>query len=321
MPQFLLRLLFLLVLSASAAVAQQPLPKARQSSYLTKLFRLTDAQPRYLYEKGLNAARPEFFTQVVDSFPTDSAEKYRRLLPLGYYLVAHAEGPQLVYWLRSETDRRVITLDNQVDLSLLVRDTLGRPLAGAQLRLRGRPLSYDAATGTFRRVRGGRAGLLALTVGGRTTYHALTRNTTTRTWRYAHRLGHRLLFGVPLGYLSQPLKRLRHDPRRASAADFGVVGLLRSAFNDYVRGNRQNRRAQRRNGDSYDGRPVRWTGYLALSQPRYRPHGDTLRLKARVLHRRSGHPCTRPLGLWLSLGYGQPERRFAVLPPVRPGSY
>ena len=325
MYRYLLCLL-LVFLKLPTALAQQPLAEARQSSYFTKVFRLTDAQARHLYEKGLGAAPPVFFTQVVDSFATDSAASHRFILPLGYYLVAHTEGAQLVYWLRSETDRQVVVLDNQVDLSVLVRDTLGHPLAAAaRLWLRGRAVPYDAATGTFRRAGGGRAGLLALAVGGRTTYHALTRNAGSQSrdggWGYVHRLSYRVLYGFPLGYLSRPVKGLVHDLRRASEANFGLVGLLRSACNEDVRDERQARREQRRTGTEYGPQPTRWTGYVALSQPRYRPQGDTLRLKARVLHRRTGHPYTSPVGVWLGADYGQPERRLAILHPVRPGSY
>ncbi|GGG54242.1 hypothetical protein [Hymenobacter glacieicola] len=69
------------------ATAQQRLPAARQRSYLTKVFRLTDTQTRQLYEKGMGAARPDFFAQPVDSFPTDQPGQARPL-PLGYYLRA-----------------------------------------------------------------------------------------------------------------------------------------------------------------------------------------------------------------------------------------
>lgn len=114
--------------------AQQRLATARQRSYLTKVFRLTDAQTRQLYETDLTRARPEFFTQPVDSFPTDSAALgQRRSLPPGYYLVAHTEGAQLVYWLRAVTDRQITLLDSQTDLTLLVRDSLGCLLENARV--------------------------------------------------------------------------------------------------------------------------------------------------------------------------------------------
>ncbi|WP_210519447.1 carboxypeptidase-like regulatory domain-containing protein [Hymenobacter terricola] len=322
MSSRLLCLLLIFLLSAPVVRAQQPVAKARQSSYFTKTFRLTDAQARQLYEQGLSSARAEFFTQVVDSFATDSAQVPRPMLPLGYYLVAHTEGPQLVYWLRSETDRQVIVLDNQVDLSVLVRDTLGRPLTDAQLRLHGHMVPYDAASGVFRRARRGRPGLLALTVGGRTTYHALTRNAAIpghgRSRGYWHRLGNRLLYGFPVGYASRPGQQFVRDLHHASGVNTGLIGLLRSVFNEDVRDERQERRSD---PDNHSGHQTHWTGYLALSQPRYRPHGDTLRLKARVLRRRNGHPYSRPLGLWLGTEYGQRERRLAILRPVRPGSY
>ncbi|GAA4047983.1 hypothetical protein GCM10022409_37900 [Hymenobacter glaciei] len=73
MLRHLLRLLLCFVLITTLAQAQQPVARARQSSYFTKVFRLTDAQARHLYEKGLDDVRPAFFTQVVDSFATDSA--------------------------------------------------------------------------------------------------------------------------------------------------------------------------------------------------------------------------------------------------------
>ena len=169
MPRLLL-LLFLCGLLTTAQ-AQQRLAAARQRSYLTKVFRLTEAQTKLLYERGLEAAPPDFFAVPIDSFPTDSMRA--RPLPLGYYLVAHTEGAQLVYWLRTETNRTVEVLDNQVDLALVVRDSLGQLLPGARLQLGHRPVPYDAATRTYRRAHGGRAGLLAVTYGGRITYHPL----------------------------------------------------------------------------------------------------------------------------------------------------
>ncbi|MBD2716084.1 carboxypeptidase-like regulatory domain-containing protein [Microvirga sp. STR05] len=300
--------------------AQQKLPAARQRSYLTKVFRLTDAQTRQLYETNLSRTRPEFFTQPVDSFPTDSlAAGLRRPLPPGYYLVAHAEGPQLVYWLRAVTYRQLVVLDNQVDLTLLVRDSLGRLLPDARVSLpKGGLVPFDAATRTYRLPgKAGRPGLLAVEQGGRTTYHALQ-----QTFPYAHsgrppqtwrRVLSRVVYGFPLGYLTRPVRQLVGQLRHVSYATTGLVGLLRSPFDAYVREDRQNRREQKR-----AQRTRQWTGYLVLSQPRYRP-GDTLRLKARVLRRRDGRPYRKPLDLWLS----NTERRKPVarLQPVRPGTY
>jgi TonB-dependent SusC/RagA subfamily outer membrane receptor len=306
MPRLLLFLFFCGIFTI--AQAQQRLAAARQSSYLTKVFRLTEAQTRLLYEHGLRAARPDFFAAPVDSFPTDSVRP--RPLPPGYYLVAHTEGAQLVYWLRTETSRTVEVLNNQIDLALVVRDSLGRLLPGAQVRLGGRPVPFDAATGTYRRARRGHAGLLAVAYGGRTTFHALEqprqglRSLGGRVWR-------RVVFGWPLGYATGPLRQLGHDLRHASRANTGILGLLRSPFDEDVRDERQRMRKY--------WRKQRWASYLVLSQPRYRPTGDTLRLKARVLRRRTGRPYRRLLTLWLS-GRGD-DKRLAELRPVRPGSY
>ncbi|SDX44869.1 carboxypeptidase-like regulatory domain-containing protein [Hymenobacter psychrophilus] len=323
MPLRLLLPLLLLLLPAGSVRAQQPLARARQQSYQTKVFRLTDAQARHLYERGLATAQTDFFAQPVDSFPTSQADSLgpKRLAarPPGYYLVARTEGPELVYWLFGRTDRQLAVLDNQQDLTLVLRDSLGRLLPGARLLLRGgRRVPFDAATQTYRLAgRAGRAGLLAVEIGGRTTYHALEqkfsphrpRGGRALSWRGAYQ---RVLYGFPLGYLGRPVRRLLSDLRHASSVRTGPIGLLRAVFNPEVREQRQQQRAEKQSDQ--------WRAYLVLSKPRYRPAADTLRLKARVLRRR-GQPYRRPLELWLSADQQRPPRRLARLVPVRPGSY
>ncbi|MGI4863826.1 MAG: carboxypeptidase-like regulatory domain-containing protein [Janthinobacterium lividum] len=309
----MLRLLFLLIFCGlfTTAQAQQRLAKARQRSYLTKVFRLSEAQTRHLYEHGLAKVRPAFFAVPVDYFPTDSVRP--RPLPLGYYLVAHTEAEQLVYWLRTETDRTIEVIDNQTDLALVVRDSLGEPRPDAQVAVGGRPVPYDAATHAYRLAGAGQAGLLAVTYGGYTTFHALEQTSGQRlarqfSWRG---LRQRVLYGFPLGLVLKPTRRLVYDVRRARYIHTGPVGLLRSAFSADVRGERRGQRQQKQD--------ERWISYLALSQPRYRPTGDTLRLKARVLRRDNGRLYRQPLTLWLA-GSAAPKR-LATLRPVRPGSY
>ena len=306
MPRLLLLLFFCGFFTT--AQAQQRLSAARQRSYFTKVFRLTEAQTKLLYEQGLKAARSDFFAVPVDSFPTDSLRP--RPLPLGYYLVARTEGAQLVYWLRTETDRTVAVLDNQVDLVLVVRDSLGQPRPDAQVAVGRRPVPYDAATHTYRRAKAGEAGLAAVTYGGRTTFHTLERTFPGQrpgpqfSWR---RFLQRAFYGFPLKYVIRPTRRLVYNVGHARYANTGPVGLLRSAFKEEVRDNRQQHRSQR------------WTGYLVLNQPRYRPTGDTLRLKARILRRDNGRLYRKPLTLWLASGAAR--KRLATLHPVRPGTY
>jgi TonB-dependent SusC/RagA subfamily outer membrane receptor len=318
-------LTLLLCWLALPVLAQQQLAKARQHSYLTKVFRLSTAQAQRLYEHGLRAARPDFFAVPVDSFPTDKPAWPQ--LPLGYYLVAHTEGPELVYWLRAETSRTLQVIDNQSELALAVRDSLGRFIEGARVAVAGQPLLYDPATHTYRRARRSRAGIVAITAGGRTTFHPLaqTYRQPKGHWHDGRvlRAGRRVLYGRPLGYLTQPIWRTVRDLKHPSRAVTGPVGLVRSAFSEevreqrgYRREQRQEERTQRRSQPSQQ-----WQSYLVVSQPRYRSTRDTLRLKARVLRRPTGRPSTRPLTLWLS-GSGLPERkRLARLRPVRPGSY
>jgi len=315
--------LCLILLAGAFSAPAQQLASARQQSYLTKVFRLTDQQTRHLYEHDLSAVRPEFFAQPVDSFPTAAADSLGRAqlsrLPAGYYLVAHTEGPQLVFWLHARTGRQLTVLDNQVDLTLLLRDSLGQLLPDARLVLpRGRVVPFDAATQTYRLPgRAGRPGLLAVEQGGRTTYHALTQTFPGRrargqqvlTWR---RVYQRVVFGFPLGYLTRPVRTLAGQLRYASNVYTGPIGLLRSAFSEDVREQRRGTRASRRG--------TKWQPYLVLSKPRYRPQGDTLQLKARVLHRH-GRPYRRPLELRLTADQDRKSRLVAVLRSGPSGAY
>lgn len=313
MPRHL-RFAFVLLylLSWQSVVAQQRLAQGRQRSYYTKVFRLTDAETLLLYQKGLAAAKASFFTQPVDSFLTDSLRQWRRPLPVGYYLVAHTKGPRLVYWLRSVTDREVVVLDNQVDLALVVRDTTGHLLDGqARVSIGGREVPFDVATQSFRKARGGRGGIVAVTQGGRTTYHLLNRTFPAGTPFTARSVANRVVFGFPLGYLTGPVRNFVRGLMHFSYTTTGLVGLVRSVFSEDVRYERQNRREERRE--------QAWTHYMVFSKPHYRPQGDTLRLKARVLRRDGGRPCTAPLTLWLT--NNSKSKKIAVLRPERPGSY
>lgn len=319
-------LTLLLCWLALPVLAQQQLAKARQRSYLTKVFRLSTAQAQRLYEHGLKAARPDFFTVAVDSFATDKPAW--PLLPLGYYLVAHTEGPELVYWLRAETSRTLQVIDNQTDLALAVRDSLGRFIEGAQVAVAGQPLPYDPATHTYRRARRSRGGIVAVTAGGRTTFHPLdqTYRQPKGHWLDGRwlRAGRRVLYGRPLGYVTGPIWSTVHGLTHPRTTITGPVGLARSVFSEQVRGQRENWREQRayereRRREQHDQQ--QWQSYLVVSQPRYRPAHDTLRLKARVLRRQDGRPSTQPLTLWLSGGNLPARKRLASLRPVRPGSY
>ncbi|MBC6605668.1 carboxypeptidase-like regulatory domain-containing protein [Hymenobacter sp. BT188] len=309
-PRFALVLLYLL--SWQSAAAQQRLAQGRQRSYYTKVFRLTDAQTLLLYQKGLAAARASFFTQPVDSFLTDSLRQWRRPLPVGYYLVAHTEGPRLVYWLRSVTDREVLVLDNQVDLALVVRDTTGHLLDGkARVSISGHDVPFDAATQSFRKARGGRGGNVAVTQGGRTTYHLLNRTFPAKNQPTVRSVANRVVFGFPLGYLTGPVRNFVRSLQHFSYTTTGLVGLVRSVFSEDVRYERQDQHERRRE--------QAWTHYMVFSKPRYRAQGDTLRLKARVLRRDGGWPSTAPLTLWLT--NASKAKKIAVLRPERPGSY
>jgi hypothetical protein len=280
-------------LRTSAQEFTSDLVNGRRTSYYTYVFRLDDREARTLYRKDIYAVTDTYFHTVVDSFPTRKVYDERRLLR-GHYLFTYAKGGRLAYDLMSVCPLSVKVLNNQVDLSVWVADSLGNTIPDAIVRLKSKSIPFDPLTRTYRLRKTNRKGILSIKHGNFTSYHQLDaqyrsswmKRTAANVMRYSG-----------IGYLLKPFRDTYSSIRYGQP-----VGWLR-VFSDGI-------------GHSYYWN-TRTKGYMVFNKPMYLP-GDTVKFKAFVVTKR-GKPVDKPLMVNLNVE-GKPKM-LTRLTPYRKGGY
>ncbi|WP_210488053.1 carboxypeptidase-like regulatory domain-containing protein [Rufibacter aurantiacus] len=310
LPCFRTRFLFLLfaccLLLSQSTWAQKNLATSRTTSYYTYLYRITDAEAKQLYEKGIQTARESFFHSKVDSFPTNLA--YQKRLPQGHYLYTYTSGPDLMYSLESQTNLQLQLLKNHVDLAAVLYDTLGNLITNARVELGRKKIPFDAASESYRRANIKKSGLLSVTHEGYTFYVPVEQS--SKKAQYNLPLWRKIVYTKPIYYVWGPAWKVVYNPFRDIVYSLryhdpkGVVRRVFAIFDDTYR-----------NYDRYEKKQPR--GYLVLNKPMYRP-GDTVQYKA-FLVKPSGKPYKKNLKAEL---YGNSKtKKVGNLKPFRPGAY
>lgn len=286
-----LKLLFLCWLAiAGSAVAQSKLAKSLQRSPYTYIYRLSADEVKRFYQKGAGVVDESFFHTLYDSYAAYTV--YPEQIPHGHYLFAYASGPDLAYELKSINPYSVKLLPNQQDLVVLLHDSLGQVLTGAQVKVGGKKVPYDATTQTYRLPKYKKNGLLEVRYGGFVGYEYVT-NTSKGPFSFR-----RLPYTRPFYYLWKPVQDVVHSIKYEQS---GWVRSVVSVFDDYYR--------------NYDNE--KYTGYVATNKPKYQP-GDTIRYKAFILMK-NGRPYRR--NAWLQLYTKGKYRQLQPLTPYRPGAF
>ncbi|WP_181308639.1 carboxypeptidase-like regulatory domain-containing protein [Rufibacter sp. XAAS-G3-1] len=287
-----------LLLTYTGATAQRNLTNSRTTSYYTYIYKITNAEAKQLYEKGMQAARESFFHTKVDSFPTQLT--YQKRLTQGHYLYTYTSGPDLEYSLHSKTNAQVQLLKNHVDLAAVLHDSLGNLISNALVQVNKKKVPFDAATQSYRLAKHKKSGLLSVTQEGFTFYVPLA--TDAQRLPYPTPLWKKIVFRKPLYYVWQPFRNIvqsltYHEPQ----------GLVRSIFSIFDQDYR----------DNYGNQKNKPRGYLALNKPMYRPN-DTVRYKA-FLVKKNGKPYRKPL--IAEVNGNSKTKRVGALKPYRPGAY
>ncbi|GAA4313182.1 carboxypeptidase-like regulatory domain-containing protein [Nibribacter koreensis] len=285
-------LLFCFFSLTSKVSAQQHLAQSRTTSYFTYLYKITDAEAKVLYDKGMQAAKQSFFHTKVDSFVTNLP--YIKQLPQGHYLYTLASGPDLEYTLFTQTKTQLKLLNNHVDFAAVLLDSLGNILPDAQLQLKNKPVPFDKASQTYRLGNTKKNGLLSVTHNGYTYYVPVSQNIKGGK----HSLFKKIVFRKPIYYLWSPFRDIAR-----SLIHWYPQGYVYSAIHLF---------------DDWGYRSSDWPkGYLVLNKPMYMPN-DTVRYKA-FLVKKNGRPYTKTL-LTEITGNGKPKR-LGELKAFRPGAY
>ncbi|MDJ1497549.1 alpha-2-macroglobulin family protein [Cytophagaceae bacterium DM2B3-1] len=287
----------------------QSLVHSRTTSFYTYVFQITNIEARTIYKKDLSSVTDKFFHTVIDSFQT--AKAYTRILPQGHYLLAYASEDRLVYELKSVGQLQIKLLNNKNDLAIHLHDSLGNRISAANVFLKKRKIPFDTKTQSYRIRNTNRKGFLAIDYKGFTSYTSVTTqygsNHLANTMR-------RVFLGRPgLGYITMPFYQVYASVRSGYPQGWikDVTHLFdgnwwETNFSGFQRDVRVARRHQ---------------GLVIFNKPRYRA-GDTVRLKAFIRRRRSGHPIHKELEAWLYKGHTQEKQiKLGIIQPYQPGLY
>jgi len=253
-------------------------------------FRLSPQEAHQLYYKSITAPDSSFFHTPITQ---QEAQKVA-----GHYLRVVPKGEQVEVSLNSRTPIQVQVLNNGYDLSILVSDTLGRALDSLSVLLNHKALKFDAKTQSYHTRKAPKTAILEIRTNAHSAYFELHRK--QKKVFPLLRIYQRLT-STTLGYwLALPL-RIAQEPVR------------------YVsRGIRYHRwHIPWRRWIPWRKKYQNLQGYIALSQPMYRP-GDTLKLKAYVCEP-NGKPSKKSLELVCSQ---RGKTAFqSDITPTTPGNY
>lgn len=230
-----------------------------------------------------NAEPLDYLHTLVDTFRRDEPA----VLPPGHYLKAWAEGQDLMVELHSVHSFHVQLVSNRRDFVLQVMDAESRPLADAKVWLEKKEVPYDPGSRAFLLRKCRREGVVRVEAGKETAFFQLT---DTKGQSLARQRIQRFAASAAGRILSSPVRLARR-----------VLWKLKG-----------------RGGRLFPPKDKSFKGYIALSQPMYRP-GDTLRVKAYIA-KPNGRPLRRPMDFFLKEGRGQVLHR-AELQPGEPGAF
>jgi alpha-2-macroglobulin len=203
----------------------------------------------------------------------------RDRLPPGHYLYVYANQEQVSVSLFTQHAFEVNVLSTRRELAFVVTDRSGQRITDARATLNGRKIHFDTTMQCYRLSKRKRGGTLEVQALGHTGFYQVTRSDhyAMRSIRWNR-------------FARTPVGRVVAIPRYYLRNTWHLVRRPGNIPNWW-----QNKRNRKKN--KWDDKEA-WSGYVAFSQPKYRP-GDTLKVKAWVTNRK-GKPWNQPLDLLVS---------------------
>ncbi|WP_367388552.1 carboxypeptidase-like regulatory domain-containing protein [Lewinella sp. LCG006] len=267
-----------------------PLLLAAQQSEYTYVFQITADEAQTLYQyQGKDLYSDPFLYQLVDSFKTEIPA-----LAIGHYLLVKAAREGLNIQQHSVHQYGVQQIADGNHLRIEVRDTNSLLVANGRLLFDEEQIPWQAELQSYRTKKPRHNGWLRIEMPGDTLFYRVAYNKIKPQ--------RRRFFRTPVGYfLSTPYR------------------FAKNTYHYFKRGiGHGNWYLNWRRIWPFPKKDRTLKGYIALSQPRYRP-GDTLQLKT-YLTKRSGRPFNKPIQLQVK-GYRYQQIIDRKLEPNRPGAF
>ncbi len=197
-------------------------------------------------------------------------------LPPGHYLFVHARQEQMAVSAFSSYEFEVNLLSTRRDLAFVITDRSGKRIRNARAVLNGRKIRFDEKMQCYRLAKRRKGGVLEIQALGQTGFYKISPNPhysmrAIRWYRFA---------ATPVGrVVAVPWYHFRNA--------WGLATHPRQRYRYW-----ENIRSRK---ESKWDEKAAWGGYVAFSQPKYRP-GDTLRVKAWVTTSK-GKPWNKPLDM------------------------
>ena len=163
--------ILIIALVASINASSQNIITSRQSSKMTYVFKLTDKQVEKIYKKGVKKINDNYFTNIVDSFPTDS--QFNKTLDVGYYLFANAYKGNVEYKIHTQSDIFVYSLENIRDISFKVFNSDKEIVDNAKVFVKNKRIKFDKKTQSYRLAKGKKQGLVKIKYQDKNYYFSL----------------------------------------------------------------------------------------------------------------------------------------------------
>lgn len=222
----------IMAIFSSTQISAQALLTSRNTSYYTYVYKLTNTQARVVYKRGIDVATPDFFKNMVDSFPADSV--YKKNLSVGHYMYVKAIENQLNLKVESKTNLFVDIVNNGVDLNIMLHDSSGQLIKDARIKLNRKKISFDSQTGTYSLKSNNRQGLLEVQWGNQIVFYTIQRSYNNPSYK---KTLNKVLYQSPAKYVVIPISltiNLPFDLYRLVTYRYanGIFYLIKKPFAD-----------------------------------------------------------------------------------------
>ncbi len=299
MRNYILGIACILITSSAGA---QDLMKSPSTSPYTWFYSISNSQAMRIARKGNLDQKTNLFYSKVDSFPTGSVHE-GKLAP-GHYLKSYIDRDRVDLEYICIPNIHLTVVDNQTDLILQIRDFTGTLVTGAALAIDRRRIPFDEKTGSYRLKKANCRGVISVNHDGITSLVRLERGINNPAVKRASR---KVAYGTPVKYVWVPVRTAVMLPVDAVISTFRGYGFhtARSTWRWITRTLNPDRSS---------------TGYFVFNKPKYNP-GDTVMLKAFILHGKNHRTFTRDVDLRLIRRDPYEAVKIGTIAPYAPGGY
>ncbi len=315
-------LLSFLLLSFS--LSAQDLLTSRKSSLKTYIFKISNQEAEQIYKgKWLDSETSEkYFHTLADSFFTDST--YKKKLPYGHYLESYTFENELITNVFTLSPFEVFVLNNQTDLMIQVRDSLGNYVENAKVELDSKTIKFHDETKSYRIGKSNQDGWLKVEVGGLVIFQRLNKQYKNSR---AKRIYSKVIYSKPIRWIWRPVRfwvglpidgvrsivkgrtvgsiyRAKTLPRRTRDLAVNAYEKVACIFDDsYCNGN----------NDKYE------SIYFATNKPKYFLK-DTVFFKTFIVKTKSKKPIDKELTISIRNDSNN-EFKLGKIQPEHDGAY